>query len=153
MKKVFYLVLLLAGLSANATTPPEINEKVLKAFKETFAEAENVRWREEETHCQADFTVSEILVRATYDNEGVLLQTVRHYSVKHLPSTILAKLKLKHADKEIFGVTEIATDNELSYHIVLKDDKNWYWMRSDPYGNLVQTQKLKRGDPGAVAGF
>jgi len=153
MKKVLYLVVLLTGLSANASTPPEINEKVLKAFNQTFTEAENVRWREEDNRCQAVFTVSEILVRAVYDNEGNLLQTVRHYSEKHLPSTIFAKLKLKHAGKEIFGVTEIATDNELAYHVVLKDEKNWYWMRSDAYGNLELTQKLKRAEPRETSGF
>ncbi len=48
MKKVLYLVVLLISLSATAATPPEISEKVIKAFKETFTEAEDVSWREME---------------------------------------------------------------------------------------------------------
>jgi len=153
MKKVLYLVVLLTSLSAAANNPPEINDKVMKAFKETFSEAENVNWREMENSCQADFKMSEIKVRALYDKEGVLLQTVRYYDEKNLPSNILAKLKNKQADKEIFGVTEIATDSEIAFHIVLKDEKNWYWMKSDAVGNMELTQKLKRADPKAPAAF
>jgi len=148
MKKVLYLVVLLTSLSAAANTaPPEISDKVIKAFKETFSEAENVNWREMENSCQADFKISEIKVRAIYDKEGVLLQTVRYYDEKNLPANILAKLKNKESDKEIFGVTEISTENEIAFHIVLKDEKNWYWMKSDAVGNMELTQKLKRADP------
>ena len=46
MKKIIYLAVLLTGLAATAATPPEISEKVLKAFKETFTTAENVTWEE-----------------------------------------------------------------------------------------------------------
>ena len=153
MKKVLYLVMLLTSLSAAANNPPEINDKVMKAFKETFSEAENVNWREMENSCQADFKMSEIKVRALYNKEGILLQTVRYYDEKTLPSNILAKLKSKQAGKEIFGVTEIATDSEIAFHIVLKDEKNWYWMKSDAVGNMELTQKLKRADPKEPAAF
>jgi hypothetical protein len=153
MKKVLYLVVLLISVSATAATPPEISEKVIKAFKETFAGAEDVSWREMENSCQASFKVSEITVRAIYDNEGSLLKTIRYYGEKNLPSNILAKLKKKHVGKEIFGVTEIVTDSEMVFYIVLKDEKNWYWINSDPYGNMVQEQKLKRGEPREAFGF
>ena len=153
MKKVLYLVMLLTSLSAAANNPPEINDKVMKAFKETFSEAENVNWREMENSCQADFKISEIKVRAVYDKEGVLLQTVRYYDEKNLPSNILAKLKSKQADKQIFGVTEISTESDIAFHIVLKDEKNWYWMKSDAVGNMELTQKLKRAEPRGPSPF
>jgi hypothetical protein len=147
MKKIIYLAVLLTGLSATAATPPEISEKVLKAFKETFTLAENVTWQELDNNCQANFKQSDITIHVTYDNDGNLLETIRYYTEKNLPSNILAKLKKKYAGKEIFGVTETTSENEISYIITLKDDKSWYTVKSDPYANLQQTEKFKRAEP------
>ncbi len=147
MKKIIYLAVLLAGLSASASTPPEVNEKVLKAFNETFATAKDVTWQKIDNSCQASFKQSEMKIRAVFDNDGNLLQTVRYYAGSNLPPNILAKLKKKYSGKEIFGVTEITSENELTYQITLKDGKNWYTIQSDPYANLQQTDKFKRGDP------
>lgn len=147
MKKLIYLAVMLISLSATAATPPEINEKVLKAFKQTFTDAENVTWKElDNSSYQANFKLSEIQVRAMYDNDGNLLETVRYYGERNLPPNILARLKKKYAGKEIFGVTEVSSDADVSYHISLKDEKNWYTIKSDPYANLQQTDKFKRAD-------
>lgn len=153
MKNVLFLAVLLVVLSAAATTPPEVNEKVIRAFNETFSEAENVKWQEMENLFQADFKISEIAVRAIYADDGSLLQTVRYYTEKNLPSNILAKVKTRYKDKQLFGITEIVNDNEVSFHIVLRDEKHWYWIKSDPYGNMEQTEKLKRGDPAEKTAF
>ena len=97
MKKIIYLAVMLISLSATAAvTPTEISEKVLKAFKETFSFAENVTWEEVDNTSQASFKQSEIAVKATYDNEGNLLKTIRYYAQENLPPNILAKLKKKY---------------------------------------------------------
>ena len=147
MKKLLYAALLFISISAWANTPPEVNEKILKAFSETFIEADDVKWSEYENVCQATFKVDEIQVRAMYDEEGNLLQTTRHYSEKHLPSYILVKLNNKYKGKEVFGVTEISGGNEISYHVVLRDKKRWYIVESDVYGNLTQTQSFRNAEP------
>ena len=146
MKKFFYLAVLLTGLSATAATPPEISEKVLKAFNETFAAAEDVTWKELDNSCQANFKMNEIQVRAMYDNEGNLLETVRYYGETHLPPNIIARLKKKYAGREVFGVTEVTSESEVTFHITLKDEKHWYTIKSDPYANFQQTDKFKRAD-------
>jgi len=143
MKKFIYLAVWLTGLSAAAATPPEVSEKVLKAFKETFANASNVVWTEADNNYKATFLQSEIRVRAIYDNEGNLLHTVRYYEGKYLPPNVVASLKKRYAGKEIFGVTEISSEIDLVYHITMKDEKNWYIVKSDPFGNLEQTKKYK----------
>jgi hypothetical protein len=147
MKKFLYLAVLLIGVSAAAATPPdEISEKVLKAFKATFTSAEEVTWKELDNSCQANFKMNQITVRAMYDNEGNLLETVRYYGENNLPPNIIAKLKKRYASKEVFGVTEVTSDSEVAYHITLKDEKHWYTVKSDPYANLQQTDKFKRAD-------
>jgi hypothetical protein len=146
MKKLVYLAVLLISLSASAATPPEINEKVLKAFKTTFTDAQDVTWKELENTCQANFKLSDIQVRAMYDNEGNLIETIRYYGEKTLPPNILARLKKRYSGKDIFGITEISSENEVTFHITMKDEKNWYVVKSDPYANLQQTDKFRRAD-------
>lgn len=139
-----YLVVLLASFAATAATPPEVNDKVLKAFNETFTNAKDVTWEEfANNNCQANFKMNEIIVKVLYDDNGNLLQTMRYYTEKNLPPNILAKLKKKYPGKDVFAVTEITNDTELSYNITLRDENNWYVVKSDYLGNLQQTSKFK----------
>lgn len=144
MKKLIVFLVLFAALGAAATTPPEVNEKVLKAFKETFAKATDVVWHEMQNTYLASFKQSEITTRATYDTEGNLLRTTRYYSEENLPIHILAKLKKKYSDKLIHGVTEITQDDEVAYHITLHDAKNWYMVKADNWGGLELTKKYRK---------
>jgi hypothetical protein len=59
---------------------------------------------------------------------------------------IVSRLKKKYGTKEIFGVTEVTSDEEVSFIISLRDEKNYYEVKSDIYGNLEQTDKFRRAD-------
>lgn len=147
MKKVIYLAFLLAGFSATATaTPPDVNEKILKAFKETFSSAQDVSWHEYADYSQANFVVDKIQIRAQYAEDGKLIRTIRYYGERELLPNVVSKLKKKYAGKEIAGVTESSSDEEVSFVINIKDEDNWYVVKSDVYGNLQQTEKFKRAD-------
>ena len=147
MKKLIHLAFLLTGFVATAAaTPPDVNEKILKSFNETFAEAQNVSWYEYEDYSQANFVVDRIQVRAQYAEDGSLIRTIRYYSEKELLPSVVARLKKKYAGKEITGVTESSSESEVSFTINIKDENNWYIVKSDVYGNLQQTDKFKRAD-------
>jgi len=144
MKKLIYLAMMLTGLSAYASTDPDVNAKVLKAFHETFTNASNVIWSEvEDNGYKANFEMSQIQVRALYDTDGNLLETVRYYDERALPVNIVAGIKKQYPGKKIFGVTEISTDNDIAYHVTLRDEKNWYVVKSDPYANITLSKKFK----------
>lgn len=144
MKKIVVFVALFAALGAAATTPPEVNEKVLRAFKETFIKATDVVWHEMDNSYQASFIQSSITTRATYDTEGNLLRTTRYYAEESLPVHILGKLKSKYAGKSVYGVTEITQENEVAYFVTLQDEKNWYVVKSDNWGSLELTKKFRK---------
>lgn len=144
MKKIVVCLVLFAALGAAATSPPEVNEKVLKAFKETFAKATDVVWHEMQNSYQASFKQSSITTRATYDTEGNLLRTTRYYSEENLPIHVLAKVKKKYSDKLVHGVTEVTEDDEVAYFVTLHDEKNWYIVKSDNWGSLELTKKFKK---------
>lgn len=146
MKKLFLAVGLMAGMIAFAAPSPEPTEKVLKAFKETFALAKDITWHNYADFVQANFNQNKIQVRAQFSDDGTLIKTIRYYGEADLQANILAKLKKKHSGKEIFGVTETIADNEVQFLINLRDDENWYTVKSDMYGNLEMLTKFKRAD-------
>ncbi|MGZ8557523.1 MAG: hypothetical protein ACXWWC_04295 [Chitinophagaceae bacterium] len=147
MKRIVYLAFLLTGFVATATaSPSEVNEKILKAFSETFTAAQNVTWQEYEDYSQANFSIDKVQVRAQFAEDGRLIRTLRYYSERELLPNIVARLKKKYAGKEIAGVTESSSDDEVSFVINVKDENNWYVIKSDVYGNLQQTDKFKRAD-------
>ncbi|MET0463872.1 MAG: hypothetical protein ABW007_11995 [Chitinophagaceae bacterium] len=146
MKQLFLAVALMAGVIAFAAPTPEPTEKVLKAFKETFAFAKDITWHNYSDFVQANFNQNKIQVRAQFSDDGTLIKTIRYYGETELQPNILAKLKKKHTGKEIFGVTETMADNDVQFIINLRDNDNWYTVRSDIYGNLETITKFKRAD-------
>ena len=147
MKKLILSIAVMISLSALAAVrPSEVSEKVLKAFSETFTKATDVVWHEYDNYFQANFSQDDIQIRAQYDEEGGLIRTIRYYSEKQLLPNIVSRLKKKYGNKEIFGVTETTTSNEVSFVVTIKDDSHWYVVNSDIYGNLEQTKKFKRAD-------
>jgi hypothetical protein len=147
MKRIIYLAFLLTGFVAVAApAPSDVSEKVLQAFKQTFTAAQNVTWHEYEDYAQANFEVEKMQVRAQYAEDGRLIRTIRYYSEKELLPNIVAKLKKKYANKEITGVTESSSEDEVSFVINIKDENNWYIVKTDVYGNTQQTDKYKRAD-------
>jgi hypothetical protein len=144
MKKLIILTCLFATLSVAASNPPEVTEKVLKAFNETFMKATDVVWHETQNIYEASFKQSEIISRAIYDKEGNLLRTTRYYSQENLPINILTKLQKRYAGKSVYGVTELSSEDEVSYHITLQDETNWYVIKADNFGNLELSKKFKK---------
>jgi len=147
MKKLIICVCLFAAIGAKAAVPPEVNQKVLKAFNETFTKAQNVVWHEAGNTYQASFKQSEITTRAIYDADGNLLRTTRYYSEEYLPINIITKLKKKYEGKKIHGVTETTTSEEAYYQIIIEDEKNWYIVNADVSGSLELSQKFKKAQP------
>lgn len=144
MKKLIIFTCLFAALSATASNPPEVSEKVLKAFSETFMKATDIVWHEVRNLYEASFKQSEIISRAIFDKNGNLLRTTRYYSQENLPINILTKLQKRFAGKSVYGVTELSTEDQVSYHITMQDEKNWYIIKADNWGSLELEQKYRK---------
>jgi hypothetical protein len=144
MKKVlmFACTILLAGsLFAN---PTAVTEKVLKAFKQTFTQAENVVWSDTQNVYMVKFMQQGIQTSVKYDEDGNFLSSLRYYLSDHLPVDILCKLKKKFADKTIFGVTENIIGDEVNYYVKLEDDKSWTTVKIDNDRNMQITEKYRK---------
>ena len=96
MKKIiFVLTTMLASATLFATTPPEVNQKVLKAFEETFKQPKDVVWHEYENFYEVDFKQGEIKTLVRYDSDGNITGTTRYYFESELPPDHYFQAKTK----------------------------------------------------------
>jgi len=145
MKKIIFVITtMLTSAALFATTPPEVSQKVLKAFAETFKEPKDVVWHEYENFYEVGFKQGEIKTLVRYDADGNITGTTRYYFESELPPIIVSRLKQKYPDRSVYGVTEIYTESDLSYYVTMEDEKNWYTVKSNALGNLEQTEKFKK---------
>ena len=121
-----------------------ISDKLLQAFKQAFPDAKEVKWAELEDKYMVNFKQNDILTKIEYDKEGNFLSSIRYYSEKNLPVNVLVRLQKKYADKKVFGVTEMTSDNIVEYYIKLEDDNNWITVKSNADGNMQVVEKYKK---------
>ena len=136
------LLSLSAGVFANGNFA--ISDKLLQAFKQTFPDAQQVKWAEQEDKYMVNFKQGDVLTKIEYDKEGNFLSSLRYYSEKNLPVSILCRLQKKYGDKKIFGVTEMTTDSAVEYYIKLEDETTWITVRSNADGNMQVIEKYKK---------
>jgi len=143
MKKVLlFACICMIAASSFANTPPIVSEKALKAFKATFADAENVVWTDAANSYTVKFTQLGINTFVKYDEEGNFVSSRRYYNAELLPIDIQCKLKKKFADKTIFGVTEFIVGDDVSYYVKLEDAKTWTTVKIDNTRNMEITEKF-----------
>ena len=144
MKKVFFASLFALAFCASAfASPNTVNEKVLKAFNQTFISAQDVRWSQHNGMYEAHFNFNDIVTRVTYDADGNAVQTIRYYYEQQLPLNILARVKSTYEGQKIFGVTELTTNEGTEYHIVLESPHSWTTVVADNTGNLSVEKKMR----------
>lgn len=147
MKKIACIVAAFIVLSAGAVNEtPFVNEKVLKTFDMLFEKAENITWRTTEIDNEASFNLKDIKVRAVIDNYGKLIRTIRYYGEEHLPANIRYGVKKKFEKKEIRNVSELSTDNEVTYYITLTDEKHLVNAVVNSAGQVIQSKRYTRAD-------
>jgi hypothetical protein len=145
MKKIILsITAALFTLTIFAAAPTAVSEKVLSAFNKSFKDAKEVVWSEYENFYEVKFTHNRVQAMISYDEEGNILRSRRYYFEDMLPLLIKAKIDKRYSDKKIYGITELASDAEVAYYIILEDDKNWLTVKSDSYGNMTVYQKFKK---------
>ncbi len=144
MKKILALCLAAVLTTASVSAAP-VTEKVLKVFSASFPEVTETTWYNYDNFYAVYFKdLDGSKCRIEYDPQGNILSTTRYYSGEALSPFIRAKVNQKFPGKQIFGVTELSSDEELAYHIVLEDEKNWYNIKSDAVGAISLEKKMKK---------
>jgi hypothetical protein len=146
IRRTFLVACCLLTVSASVFAADEftISEKMLQAFQQTFPDAKQVKWVEEPNGYQVSFRQSDILTKVEYDKEAHFVSSLRYYTEKNLPVTIICQLQKKYAGKQVWGVTELSTETSTEYYVKLVDDQNWYTIRSDADGNMQVVEKYRK---------
>lgn len=121
-----------------------ISDKLLAAFQRTFPDAREVKWLEEPNGYQVTFRQNDILTKVEYDKDAHFVSSLRYYTEKNLPVTVLCQLQKKYPGKTIWGVTEQSTETSTEYYVKLVDERNWYTVKCDADGNLQVVEKYKK---------
>lgn len=117
MKKVLTIAAALLLTATAVYAEPET--KMEKSFNEMFPNAAQVKWHQDAGGYLVSFTQAGMQVKIIYSNKGKFIQSLRYYSEKDLPTNILMAVKNKYQGETIYGVTELTTANEVTYHITL----------------------------------
>jgi hypothetical protein len=145
MKKLIVVILVAMLSTTSISAADKVSEKVLRVFKQAFPDADNPSWFSYDNYYMVYFKSSEeCSCRIFYDPEGKILKTQRYYSAAELSPFIKSKVNEKYPGKKITGVTEINSDEELVYHIILQDDKKILYLKSDAKGELNVEEKLNK---------
>jgi hypothetical protein len=124
-----------------------VTDKVLKVFHDAFPEVTQPTWYNFDNYYEVYFTNPDnSSCRIDYNPEGIVLSTTRYYTSQNLAPAIRAKVNEKYPGKKIFGITEVSTSDNLTYHIVLEDSKNWLTVQSDATGNITLEKKLIKSE-------
>jgi hypothetical protein len=143
MKKIILGVALLVSTVAFAFDK-NVDESIAKRFNEAFPTAKNIKWYTYTNFYEVFFDFNEVTCRIQYDLKGNVIAVRRDYKEKDLPVFILAKVKQKYPQKNVFGVTEIVSGDEIIYEIVLEDAKTWTRVKSDAYGVMVVDKRFRK---------
>jgi len=145
MKKIIaFFYPMLVGLHSLGFGTKNVNEKVLQIFKESFPSAKEVVWKESGDSYTVYFLEDSIRTRITYDKDGGFINSMRYYREHNLPYYLLASLKRKFPEKKIFGITEVAIEDEIEYYVKLEDAKVWLTVKLDSEGHLSLIEKYRK---------
>jgi asparagine synthase (glutamine-hydrolysing) len=140
-----YLNFELVFFFSMASEPLTVNEKVLQAFNGTFQNVQNIKWYKHKNSYEVYFQQNQIRTQVHYNDDGVIMQTIRYYQEQQLPLNILNRVRKQYSSKKIYGVTEVGNETDIVYQIILEDEKSWLIINSDPYANFNQVDKFKNG--------
>jgi hypothetical protein len=140
-KSIITLAAFFLMISAFAEAP---SEKVLKLFNATFSSPQEVAWYDNQDYYTVSFVQDGILTRVNYDKEGNFLSSLRYYDKQNLPINIICQLKKEFEGLEVYGVTEVTSAIQVTYHITMQDEKNLVTAKVNSNGHISAVKKYKK---------
>jgi hypothetical protein len=145
MKKFLFIIYLsAASISSFARATWNINEKIVRNFKEIYPNAVQVSWMEYPETYAVYFVEDGIKVNIIFDKDGGFVSSVRYYKEDYLPYYLLAEIKRKYPSKKVYSVSELTSPGTITYFIKLEDPKTWTTIKMDSEGNMNLVEKLNK---------
>ena len=120
MKKIVLLLAVSLTTWGAFASEVKVDPRILKAFQNDFATANNVRWSVRSEFVIAEFVLNEQHVNAYYSHEGELIALARFISTSILPINLQANLKRSYSDYWISELIEVTKNNTITYYATVE---------------------------------
>ncbi len=139
MKKA---ILYVASLLIMATIAAEPGSSLKQKFSETFPNAKNVKWADDNAGYYVSFTQNGNFKKALYNKEGDFVCSWKYSDGSDLPVNIVIKLNRKFEGASIIGVTEYTSDNNTMYNVKLTKGQKLYSLDISNDGSITNQEKF-----------
>jgi hypothetical protein len=148
MKKVIVtMAVAFLGAAAFAAPGEPQNEKAVRTFRQLFANATSVDWKQVEGSelLQASFSYNGEAIKAFFDNDGQMVAATRYIRPQQLPLSIGRQVAQRYANYAIQpNVIEHESNGLTSYYITLAGNKQDIVLKADADGSLSVYKKTKK---------
>jgi hypothetical protein len=143
MKKIILYAVTCVLLASSANATP--GSKILQKFKETFPNAQNVKWVDDKAGYFVSFMQNESYNKVFYNTEGSFVYALKYYKGDGLPTSITMSLNKKYGDAKIIGVTEVTTQNNVVYDVKLSKEHKLYSLNVSSEGSVTKEEVYDDG--------
>jgi hypothetical protein len=147
MKKIIFLcfISIIASTGTFAISGPGAPEKIKELFYHEFPQIKNPVFFDSGDSYEVFFKKDNNVTERVFLNlNGEITRTIEYYKENGLEPFIREKINKKYQGKTIFGISEVRSNSEHFYRIVLQDNKNWFIVKSNATGSTVIERKLDK---------
>ena len=144
MKKIIMTLAVAMSTFIAFAGEENVNRKVLDAFKNEFAAAQQVEWSSGDNFCKAAFVFNNKHVFAFYNMDGELIGITRYLSSMDLPLNLQVSLKKNFTNYWISDLFEVAKKDDTTYYITLENADTKIVLKSIDGNSWESYQKTKK---------
>ncbi|MEJ7680865.1 MAG: hypothetical protein WKG06_24035 [Segetibacter sp.] len=126
------------------TTTAAVTEKVAKAFKVAFKDAEDPKWVKLNKDFLVNFIMNQQQNTALFRKNGIVIYHLAFGGEKSLPADIRKIIKPNYYDYNITKVVKVNEADRNIWVVNMEDAKNFVIVRVED-GELEEVQNLKKG--------
>ncbi len=122
----------------------KVPKPVLAAVKKKFPEAK-LQGAAKQT--EDDQLFYEVLIKhkgheiyVVCEPEGKIVEIDREISIKDLPKPVSDALKKQYAKANVLSIEEVTEDDDITYAVILKQNKKTLHVVFDPKGNVIEEE-------------
>ncbi len=122
MTTLLVVTLSISSLFANnSKNRNNVDERVEKSFKKTFASAQQESWSRVNNLNKVQFNLNGQVLFAYLDDEGTLVGVYRNILSTQLPISLMTEIKEEYSDYWISTLFEVANEGTTTYYITLEN--------------------------------
>lgn len=137
------LLLAVAVTYAFNDAEPVINDKVREAFKKEFANAQLLKWSQQEDFYRATFIYAGLRAVAFFNEEGGLEGAIRTVFYNQLPLAVISAIENNFSEGLVIESAEISNKGGTFYRIIVESHNKRYKMKTDASGNIIEKKRVK----------